>query len=202
MEEKTETVCRFCLETEGKGTFLTPCLCIGSGKYVHSACLTRWRATTINPTFAKKCQLCLAPYNTELPTFFFEYVPPGEHIRMMAMYCTINMSVLYALFTLGYQHNIQTRLVIGWMSCICAWKYVSLIQHIHNRRIYAMYWLQESHLLVVMAICFSKLYSFPADLIYCVCLVRVYWIHRTIVLRINADMYDLYHVEVENVLQE
>jgi len=57
-------ICRFCLEEETSiaNPFLTPCACIGTNRYVHSACLTQWRNLTTVETHKIKCQLCLTYY--------------------------------------------------------------------------------------------------------------------------------------------
>jgi hypothetical protein len=60
----TDAVCRFCLEEETTkaNPFLTPCACIGTNRYVHRACLTKWRNSTTVETHKIKCQLCLTYY--------------------------------------------------------------------------------------------------------------------------------------------
>jgi hypothetical protein len=51
--------CRICLESDG--TFITPCNCKGTIKYVHSYCLNKWR--TSNSSAYYKCDLCHYHYS-------------------------------------------------------------------------------------------------------------------------------------------
>lgn len=62
-----EPLCRFCFEGPIENNPLVdPCNCIGSMKYVHIQCIRTWKATTTNPVWIDKCQLCLSPYITYL----------------------------------------------------------------------------------------------------------------------------------------
>ena len=53
--------CRICLEEGKREEFIAPCSCKGSAKWVHRACLDRWRTTREDKAFSK-CTECLAPY--------------------------------------------------------------------------------------------------------------------------------------------
>jgi len=55
--------CRICLEDEtDRSLVLAPCSCSGSQKWVHRACLDKWRATREDRAFSQ-CTECLAKYN-------------------------------------------------------------------------------------------------------------------------------------------
>ena len=53
--------CRICLEPDGRRNLIAPCACSGTQKYVHRACLNRWRATREDRAFSK-CTECLTTY--------------------------------------------------------------------------------------------------------------------------------------------
>uniref|UniRef100_A0A7S3JSN3 RING-CH-type domain-containing protein n=1 Tax=Aureoumbra lagunensis TaxID=44058 RepID=A0A7S3JSN3_9STRA len=58
--------CRFCLEVEEvieEEKWVCPCNCIGSQKYVHRACLDRWRRTRER----RYCHVCTAEFNVPPP---------------------------------------------------------------------------------------------------------------------------------------
>ena len=57
-------ICRFCLGDKSTklNPFLSPCACIGSGKYVHKECLETWQQITPYPDNKIRCQLCLQNY--------------------------------------------------------------------------------------------------------------------------------------------
>lgn len=53
-EEKS---CRICFEDGRKEGLISPCVCTGSGRYVHNACLTRW--LELEPERGRSCSVCL-----------------------------------------------------------------------------------------------------------------------------------------------
>ena len=51
----SDSVCRIChCESETGAPLISPCLCSGSMKYVHQACLQKW----IKSADTKSCELC------------------------------------------------------------------------------------------------------------------------------------------------
>lgn len=53
--------CRICFETDG--TMISPCLCKGTSKYVHTECLERWRTFAKTP---KQCTVCKSAYDLSM----------------------------------------------------------------------------------------------------------------------------------------
>ena len=58
-------VCRFCLDTERDSgqPFITPCVCKGSVKYIHSSCLKKW--VIADETYIEErllCSICKTPF--------------------------------------------------------------------------------------------------------------------------------------------
>ncbi|KAL1495617.1 hypothetical protein AB1Y20_016485 [Prymnesium parvum] len=61
--------CRFCFEAGGE--LIAPCRCAGTQKYVHAACLRRWRAHArlklhATDDRASTCSVCRAPFSPPL----------------------------------------------------------------------------------------------------------------------------------------
>ena len=71
-EEQTEEVeaeekaCRLCWGDEDDGSLVQPCACRGSGKWIHQACLERWRRTSPTEDAAYRCGQCMDQYRDAL----------------------------------------------------------------------------------------------------------------------------------------
>jgi E3 ubiquitin-protein ligase DOA10 len=67
IENKEEMICRICFESyeENPNDFISPCLCNGTSKWVHAACLNEWRGTSTNPEAFDTCMTCKYTYKTE-----------------------------------------------------------------------------------------------------------------------------------------
>jgi hypothetical protein len=63
-EEDDLRQCRICLSTDDPDSLIAPCLCAGSSKYVHRACLDEWRAQERVPRAFSQCPTCKFEYNT------------------------------------------------------------------------------------------------------------------------------------------
>jgi hypothetical protein len=67
--------CRFCLEDDDRNNLLAPCICKGSFKYVHPACLIQWYEH--EPVKGLQCSACLEPFSreglSELEALPYEY---------------------------------------------------------------------------------------------------------------------------------
>ena len=64
-EEAAETRCRLCLE-EDDGPLVQPCACRGSAKFIHKACLEKWRRTSPKEDAAYRCGQCKDEYRDAL----------------------------------------------------------------------------------------------------------------------------------------
>lgn len=65
-KRRRRRVCRICLETEDDTEeMLRPCLCRGSMKYVHRACLDTWRAQGLNARSLTHCGVCSQEFKIE-----------------------------------------------------------------------------------------------------------------------------------------
>ena len=62
--------CHICLHGRTEGELISPCKCKGTGKYVHSLCLSRWRqqaAMCGNKKDYLRCSVCLSEYELPVP---------------------------------------------------------------------------------------------------------------------------------------
>ena len=64
METEDSRECRLCFE--GGGDLIAPCSCSGTSKWVHRACLNRWRSMNHNPRAFTHCSECQFEYRLEL----------------------------------------------------------------------------------------------------------------------------------------
>ena len=72
-------VCRIChCESEPGMPLISPCVCAGSLKYVHQACLQQW----IKSADTKSCELC--KYNFQMTT----RIKPFRKVRMLLKLCS------------------------------------------------------------------------------------------------------------------
>ena len=63
-EKNTDsTSCRICLEDDDQNNMITPCMCIGTSKYIHRSCLDQWRISETNNKCFTHCCQCNFAYN-------------------------------------------------------------------------------------------------------------------------------------------
>jgi len=62
ISEEEEISCRFCLEESKRIDFIAPCNCAGTSRWVHRACLDKWRSVRGDKAFSQ-CTECKAPYD-------------------------------------------------------------------------------------------------------------------------------------------
>lgn len=58
--------CRICFEEDIREHLISPCLCSGNSKYVHSDCLENWRNVNLQNTKYYSCEICKENYIFEL----------------------------------------------------------------------------------------------------------------------------------------
>ncbi|KAK5672618.1 hypothetical protein QVD99_000136 [Batrachochytrium dendrobatidis] len=86
-------LCRFCLDDCSTGSLISPCLCIGSAKFVHLHCLQRWRKTASNPYSRVRCEICHAYYRLGHPL-------SGKFTIDTAKICCVVGYLFYAVIAL------------------------------------------------------------------------------------------------------
>ena len=65
-EGVSEKTCRLCWGDEDDGPLVQPCACRGSGKFIHKACLEKWRRTSPKQDAAYRCGQCMDRYRDAL----------------------------------------------------------------------------------------------------------------------------------------
>lgn len=66
VEPATLKECRICFGDEDQPQLIAPCLCKGSQRWVHRACLDNWRATQPHGRAFNQCTTCHANYKIRL----------------------------------------------------------------------------------------------------------------------------------------
>lgn len=156
--------CRFCLEDDLQQNLIAPCVCTGSGRYVHSKCVYQWY--THNPSKGLTCQVCqtrLATRNShtvekhpfegtlywkmiERPAFFVN----SFHWLFYCLSVVIDASSRKGLpFSNGIYMTMQVLYHI-YMFYIMYW----CIKSIQSKRAYWMYWYRTSRIMIPLAHCF------------------------------------------------
>ena len=64
--DEDEKRCRLCLGDEDGGPLVQPCACRGSAKFIHKACLEKWRRTSTKEDAAYRCGQCMDEYRDAL----------------------------------------------------------------------------------------------------------------------------------------
>ena len=59
-------MCRLCWGDEDDGPLVQPCTCRGSAKFIHKACLEKWRRTGPREDAAYRCGQCMDHYRDAL----------------------------------------------------------------------------------------------------------------------------------------
>ena len=83
--------CRICLEEDK--TFISPCLCKGTMKYVHPVCLNQWRKHSLHPL---SCENCHFKYKIQYYTIPFLYT-----LFILTLSILFYLLLLHGCYTLG-----------------------------------------------------------------------------------------------------
>ena len=69
-QNSNEISCRICLENDEINNLISPCLCDGYMKYVHSSCLDQWIISQMNDNISEDsivtCEICKHRYNIQI----------------------------------------------------------------------------------------------------------------------------------------
>jgi hypothetical protein len=188
--------CRFCLQADEKQNLLAPCLCKGSYKYVHNACLLEWYK--LEPVKGSLCNVCSFLYRQE-------YTTPLEFWKSTSLF--VNIHLYYPFFfillshylyaqVLLYMHVPNTTLLysiyqLGWHVCMI-FEYLYALYKVKNRAKYAKHWLRtpqwllpviHSYLLLILPKT-GVLGGISADM----CMVYYFYIHCQILEAMNGNV--------------
>lgn len=195
--------CRFCLEEDLQKNLISPCTCIGSGRYIHAKCAYNWYKH--NPSKGLSCPVCQVQLATRFSHALEKHALKGLHywrwiehpailinVFHWIFYCASviidinsrkdmpNTSQLYLYFQLAY-HIYMARM---FYLCISA---------VQNRRIYWVYWYKSSriaiplaHIFFLTAIPYQKILAgLSAD----ICLLYYVMEHTEILEVMNRSMH-------------
>eukprot|EP01038_Epipyxis_sp_PR26KG_P008680 gene8680-11731_t len=122
-EYVTSYTCRICLDDGVRKDLIAPCKCSGSQKWVHRACLDKWRSMKEDKAFSA-CTECLGPYKLVCPQEDQE-TTSHKYWRKMRFICYVTRDFLLALMTTqvviasfayiaylcdGKDHSLETKL--------------------------------------------------------------------------------------------
>ena len=99
-EAESEPICRICYATleeglqAGLGRLVSPCLCVGSMRFVHTECLQQWRSMAANPRSFYTCDNCLFRYS-------FRRTSVAQVLRSVLVLHLITSLLLLLLLLLG-----------------------------------------------------------------------------------------------------
>ena len=104
-----DAMCRICFGSayeNGAGRLISPCLCSGSMRYVHVACLNEWRVASANPRSFFQCEQCNYQYNVER-TRWASILESDRVVRSLAAALLVAAIVLAAIILapLGAAHR-------------------------------------------------------------------------------------------------
>jgi phage shock protein PspC (stress-responsive transcriptional regulator) len=100
--------CRICGEDETDLTTLqSPCNCIGSLKYVHTKCISRWRSSSKLSSTYIRCNVCNSAYKD---VWFNRYIPlDSTFVRLC--FIVLGVFVLYVSTSLLLQYILYTDIL-------------------------------------------------------------------------------------------
>lgn len=65
LSSSSDCICRICLDT-GPEPLLAPCLCSGTGKFVHEGCLKKWVTQKFPQKTNAICEVCRKGFNMKI----------------------------------------------------------------------------------------------------------------------------------------
>lgn len=118
-EDAEEPFCRICREGNDVAPLITPCGCTGSVRFVHAACLDRWRLESAKRNLANvnHCEICKLPFtvNIRRSTLIWE---SSQHI--LRGLCLFFTCCLVVVLTTTLTHGI-----LGELSCLASYHEVA-----------------------------------------------------------------------------
>ncbi len=109
-----EKLCRICFEDGKREGLISPCVCSGSGRYVHNTCLLRWLNT--EPERGRSCTVCLEELATSTFTSI-ETIQKGPKVfgelRYFDTLCQVGISScqLYLLIWLIHFYKAPNHMI-------------------------------------------------------------------------------------------
>jgi len=105
------------MDEESKSNkLISPCKCDGSAKYIHKACLSKWRKTELRENQELSCPVCLTNYDTNI-VYPFETIPIYNKNKVLTylLYPPICIMTINSCF---YVFQINLELPLDNENCI------------------------------------------------------------------------------------
>jgi hypothetical protein len=197
---KRKGECRFCLEEDRITQLLSPCICSGTGKYVHAACLMKWYA--LQPERGLECSVC----KTRLATRRYdqiEQIPTQEEIQWWCVSVPL-FNLIFLHFLVGFvnllllSNGTQLQFIFPVYYCIQAMTHIfygaklySALDHVKQPQKYITLWCRPHRLGLIGAhigfVCgipyTATLTGMAAD----ICLVTYFYEHIEVLKELNED---------------
>lgn len=118
-EEEEEPFCRICREGEEVGRLVEPCECTGSVRFVHNACLDRWRLESAkrNMSHVNHCEICKKPFQIAIQRSTLLWESSQHLIRGALLFLTCFATIV---MTTSASHAI-----LGELSCSASYHEVA-----------------------------------------------------------------------------
>lgn len=156
--------CRFCLEDDTEQNLISPCLCIGTGRYVHAKCMFQWY--TYSPSKGSVCQVCKSQLATRKSygpeKHAFEGIQYWKWIQCPSMFIILVQYIcnyIRAFFNINFRMETpQLNTMSIYSQCIyhvyMIWMMYLCISIVYSRRAYWAYWYRTSRMAIPLAHCF------------------------------------------------
>ena len=169
--------CRFCLsDGDAQDSLISPCLCKGSAKFVHSSCVEKWRGKEIDSEQYIFCPVCKSKYDTRV-VISLEVIPDYNNSFIVKLFLhpyiipiTINFLCIYYNILhntlLCIDNNCEERetiidynrlFILLELLCTAAYAglYLNLFLFVENKQRYLRhskqyYWIPFSHFIILL----------------------------------------------------
>jgi hypothetical protein len=192
--------CRFCLEEDKVKYLLSPCICSGTGKYVHATCLMKWYL--IQPDKGLECAVCKTRLATRRNDAI-ETIPTAEEIQwfcvttpflnLFALNCFVlvingilsaNSPKLEFIFPAYYLIQALVHLFYGA-------KFLTLLDKVKQQEKYITHWSEPTRLGIVAThivfLCGVPYTGILTGTAADICLITYFYEHIEVLKEMNED---------------
>lgn len=135
--------CRICLTDDLIGNMISPCLCIGTNKYVHHECLKTFIILSDNSLFKKECYICKYKYN-------YEFKDIHCNVCNITLFFINILLTLFLLILIYY--NIYNILYSSLLTFIIILPFIYNFITMSNKKILAKLYYNESILIPIITL--------------------------------------------------
>jgi hypothetical protein len=157
----TKGQCRFCLEDDILRNLISPCVCIGSAKYVHNACLMNWY--THQPTKGLICSVCKIEYARKF-NMRMENIPTPDMLETIPLqhplYTVIGnhfmfFGFLYGILPVFIPYKLAAYYIYqGIYHLYYTLEMLNLVRMVQEKNVYLGMWYEECRfILPIVHVC-------------------------------------------------